>query len=324
MRPRSRAILVAVAAVVVLYVVVPQLAGADQTWQRIRDGSPAWLLAAAGLEAASFGGYIWLLRVIAAPLTWRDALQITLAGVAATRIVTVAGAGGIAVTITGLRRAGLTTREAAERQAVDLVVLYAVFFGLMVLDGLVLAALGGRHAGLTVVPALVGVTIIGLAGAMALVPGSFERALRRRLGRFGAVGAVPGIVAAGARGALVLAQRRERGLAGALAWWVFDVAALWACVRAFGGSVGLPELLMAYLVGHAFNILPVPGGVGPVEGGMIAALVAFGEPTGLALVGVLSYQVISVWLPAVPGAVALVRLRRVHDVVGTTSTGTSQ
>jgi uncharacterized membrane protein YbhN (UPF0104 family) len=52
--------------------------------------------------------------------------------------------------------------------------------------------------------------------------------------------------------------------------------------------------------------------------------VAFGEPAGLALVGVLSYQVISVWLPAVPGAVALVRLRRVHDVVGTTSTGTSQ
>ncbi|MEA2222833.1 MAG: putative heme transporter [Solirubrobacteraceae bacterium] len=324
MRPRSRAILVAVAAVVALYIVVPQLAGADQTWQRIRDGSPAWLLAAAGLEAASFGGYIWLLRVIAAPLAWRDALQITLAGVAATRIVTVAGAGGIAVTIAGLRRAGLTTREAAERQAIDLVVLYAVFFGLMVLDGLVLAALGGRHAGLTVVPALVGVTIMGLAGAMALVPDSFERALRRRLGRFGAVGAAPGIVAAGARGALVLARRRERGLAGALAWWMFDVAALWACVRAFGGSVGPPELLMAYLVGHAFNILPVPGGVGPVEGGMIAALVAFGEPTGLALVGVLSYQVISVWLPAAPGAVALVRLRRVHDVVGTTSTGTSQ
>ncbi|MEA2244392.1 MAG: putative heme transporter [Solirubrobacteraceae bacterium] len=310
-RRRTLAILVAVAAVVGLYVVVPQLAGAEQTWQRIRDGSPAWLLGAAVLEAASFGGYIWLLRVVAAPLAWRDALQITLAGVAATRIVTVAGAGGIAVTIAGLRRGGLTTREAAERQAIDLVVLYAVFFGLMVLDGLVLAVLGGRHAGLTVVPALLGATIIGLAGAMALVPGSFERALRRRLGRrFGAIGAVPGVVAAGMRGALVLARRRERGLAGALAWWVFDVAALWASVRAFGGSVAPPELLMAYLVGHAFNVLPVPGGVGPVEGGMIAALVAFGEPAGLALVGVLSYQVVSVWLPALPGALALVRLRR--------------
>jgi uncharacterized membrane protein YbhN (UPF0104 family) len=264
-----------------------------------------------GLEAASFGGYVWLLRVIAAPLPWRDALRITLAGVAATRIVTVAGAGGIAVTIAGLRQSGLTTREAAERQAVDLVVLYAVFFGLMVLDGVVLAALGGRHPGLTVVPAFLGAAIIGLAGAMVLVPGTFEHALRRRLGRrFGAAGAVPGIVVAGARGALVLVRRRERGLAGALAWWVFDVAALWASVRAFGGSVGPLELLMAYLVGHAFNVLPVPGGVGPVEGGMIAALAAFGEPAGLALVGVLSYQVVSVWLPAVPGAFALVSLRR--------------
>jgi uncharacterized membrane protein YbhN (UPF0104 family) len=43
---------------------------------------------------------------------------------------------------------------------------------------------------------------------------------------------------------------------------------------------------------------------------MIAALVAFGEPAGLALVGVLSYQVVSVWLPALPGALALMRLRR--------------
>jgi uncharacterized membrane protein YbhN (UPF0104 family) len=67
---------------------------------------------------------------------------------------------------------------------------------------------------------------------------------------------------------------------------------------------------MAYLAGHAFNILPVPGGVGPVEGGTIAALVAFGEPADLALVGVLSYQLISVWLPAVAGVVALAQLRR--------------
>jgi uncharacterized protein (TIRG00374 family) len=112
-----------------------------------------------------------------------------------------------------------------------------------------------------------------------------------------------------------LLRRRELALVGALAWWAFDVVALWACVRAFGGSVGPPELLMAYLVGHAFNVLPVPGGVGPVEGGMIAALVAFGEPAGLALVGVLSYQLISVWLPAAPGAVALARLRRTHAAV---------
>jgi uncharacterized membrane protein YbhN (UPF0104 family) len=310
-RRPPRTIVLAVVSLVALYLVVPHLAGLEHTWQRIRDGSPTWLAAAGALEVGSFAGYVWLLRRIATPLRWADAWRITLAGVAATRIVTVAGAGGIAVTVTGLRRAGRSTREAAEAQAVDLAVLYAVFFGLMVVDGLALAAVGGRHAGLTVVPALVGATVIGLALAMALVPATFERELRRRFGRrAGAAGALPAVVAAGVRGAIELVARRDRALTGALVWWAFDIAALWACLRAFGGSVGAAELLMAYLAGHAFNVLPVPGGVGPVEGGTIAALVAFGEPAGLALVGVLSYQLISVWLPAAPGAVALAQLRR--------------
>ena len=305
------AVCIAGAVIVALYLVLPHVAGLGRTWQRIRNGSPAWLVAAAVFEVLSFAGYVWLLRRVADPLRRRDAWRITLAGVAATRIVTVAGAGGIAITISGLRRAGFSTREAAERQAIDLVVLYGVFFGAMVLDGLTLAAIGGRHAGLTVVPALVGTIVIGLTLMAALVPETFERYVRGRFGRWaGAVGAMPAVVATGVRGALALARRRERGLAGALAWWAFDVAALWACLRAFGGSIGAPELVMAYLAGHAFNVLPVPGGVGPVEGGTIAALVAFGEPAGLALVGVLSYQLISVWLPAGPGAIALARLRR--------------
>jgi uncharacterized protein (TIRG00374 family) len=107
-----------------------------------------------------------------------------------------------------------------------------------------------------------------------------------------------------------LMRCRDPALLGALAWWAFDVAAIWACVRAFGGSVGALELLMAFLTVHAFNIRPVPGGVGPVEGGLIAAMVAFGEPSGLALVAVRAYQLVSVWLPAGLGAVALVRSSR--------------
>jgi uncharacterized membrane protein YbhN (UPF0104 family) len=308
---RSRVIVVVAISLVALSLVLSHVAGLEHAWQRVRNGSPAWLTAAGALEVGSFAGYVWLLRRIAAPLRWAEAWRITLAGVAATRIVTVAGAGGMAVTVAGLRRAGRSTREAAVQQAADLVVLYAVFFGLMVVDGLALAAIGGRHAGLTVVPALVGATVIGLALAMALVPATFERGLRRHFGRrAGAIGALPAVIAAGVRGAAELVARRDRALNGALVWWALDIAALWACLRAFGSSVGAPELLMAYLAGHAFNILPVPGGVGPVEGGTIAALVAFGEPADLALVGVLSYQLISVWLPAVAGVVALAQLRR--------------
>jgi hypothetical protein len=117
-------------------------------------------------EASSFVGYVWLLRRIGRPLTWRAAWQITLAGVAAARVVTVAGAGGIAVTIDGLRRSGLSTREAAERQAVDLAVLYGVFFSLTFLDGLVLL-LSGHTLALSAAPAALAVIVIALGLAMA-------------------------------------------------------------------------------------------------------------------------------------------------------------
>jgi uncharacterized membrane protein YbhN (UPF0104 family) len=45
---------------------------------------------------------------------------------------------------------------------------------------------------------------------------------------------------------------------------------------------------------------------------MIAALLAFGVPGGLAVVAVLSYRALAFWLPTIPGALAYVRLR--HSV----------
>ena len=58
------------------------------------------------------------------------------------------------------------------------------------------------------------------------------------------------------------------------------------------------------------NLLPLPGGVGGVEGGMIGAFVAFGEPAGVAVVAVLAYRLVSFWLPTVVGGPAYLALRR--------------
>lgn len=312
----------AVTAVVLvgLYLLVPRIAGLEDTWRRIENGDPWWLALGVGLEAVSFAGYVWLLRAVvrqggrsmSAAAGWR----LTLAGVAATRIVTVGGAGGIAVTVVGLRDEGFTTREASERQAVDLVLLYAVFFGLIVACGAVLAALGDGHPGVTVFPATVAAVVIVLALAVARVPADFERTLRRRWGKRGAaLATLPAVLADGVRGGWAMLRRGDPAVLGALVWWLADIGVFVACVGAFGGHIDLLVLAMAYLVGHIFNVLPVPGGVGPVEGGMIGAMVAFGEPAGLALVATLAYQLISVWLPAVPGAFALWRVRHHHLVV---------
>ena len=59
---------------------------------------------------------------------------------------------------------------------------------------------------------------------------------------------------------------------------------------------------MAYFVGMLGNLLPLPGGIGGVDGGMIAALIGFGVPGGLAIAAVLSYRAFSFWLPTVPGS----------------------
>ena len=58
------------------------------------------------------------------------------------------------------------------------------------------------------------------------------------------------------------------------------------------------------------NTLPLPGGVGGVDGGMVGALIAFGVEPELALIAVLGYRGFAFWLPIVPGAVAYLGLRR--------------
>jgi hypothetical protein len=115
---------------------------------------------------------------------------------------------------------------------------------------------------------------------------------------------------AGVRDARRLARSGHAGLAGALMWWGFDIAVLWACFAAFGAAPAVAVLVVAYFVGTLANTLPLPGGVGGVEGGMVAALIAFGVEAELALVAVLAYRGFAFWLPIVPGAVAYLTLRR--------------
>jgi hypothetical protein len=69
-------------------------------------------------------------------------------------------------------------------------------------------------------------------------------------------------------------------------------------------------IVVAYFVGTLANTLPLPGGIGGVEGGMIGALAAFGVDPGLALIAVLAYRGFAFWLPIVPGAIAFLTLRR--------------
>jgi putative heme transporter len=310
-----------------LYFVLPKLAGLQDNWDRAKTGEPGWLMAGAVLEILSFGGYIVLFRTVFVRgydrINWSASYQITMASVAATRLFATAGAGGVALTVWALRRSGMGRRLVACRMIAFLVLLYAVFMGSLVLFGVGLRTgifNGSAPFGVTVIPAIFGASVIVIALAMAFLPADFERRLERwasgsneRLARVArAVATVPASFASGVRTAIKLFRERHWGVLGAMAWWGFDIGTLWASFHAFGGP-GLPTfpvIVLGYFCGQLGNLLPLPGGIGGVDGGMIGAFIAFGVPGGLAVVAVLVYRGFSFWLPTIPGIVAYVQLRR--------------
>jgi uncharacterized membrane protein YbhN (UPF0104 family) len=69
-------------------------------------------------------------------------------------------------------------------------------------------------------------------------------------------------------------------------------------------------ILMGYLIGQLGGLLPIPGGVGGIDLGLIGVLVAYGAPAAGTTAAVLAYHVILFWLPLVVGGLAFVQLRR--------------
>lgn len=320
-----RSLFVAVVVLVGAATVFGLLANAgqlDSVATRIEHASPGLLSLAVGLECLSFGGYIVLTWIVFHPVAprirWVESVEITFAGVVATRLFTAGGAGGIALTGWALHGAGLDTRDAARMVTTFLVILYSIFFGVMCLAGL--GAATGLIAGstplvLTIGGAFVGAAVIGLALASLLVPQDLERRARRAAAGAGPVARLASRVAtvpAVAGEAIATALRTVRGRPAAIAWWGFDIGVLWATFEMFGEPPDPGTLIVCYFVGQLAQVIPIPGGIGPVEGGMIGAFAASGIPFDLALIAVLSYQAISTWLPAVPGLWGYLRLR--HSV----------
>jgi uncharacterized protein (TIRG00374 family) len=313
-----------VSIVAFLYFVLPKLLGLQETWHRIERGDVWWLVLGLALEVCSFLGYIALFRAVFvrgdSRVDWRESYEITMAGLAATRLFASAGAGGIALTAWALRRAGFEPRIVACRMIAFTVLVYGVYMATLVIDGLGLyfgLFPGSAPFAITVIPAIVGGVVILLFLAVSLLPGDFERFVargtssQRPIGRLARrLAAAPAAAATGVRTAISLVRARDPYVLGAVVWWGFDIAVLWACFHAFGGRPPTAVVVMSYFVGMVGNTLPLPGGIGGVDGGMIGAFSAFGVPVDVSVVAVLAYRGIAFWLPTLPGAFAYLQLRR--------------
>jgi putative heme transporter len=314
------------ASIAFLYFVLPKISGGTSaSIHNLGDGKPGWLIMALVFECLSFGGYVILFRTVfvrgPTPIGWRASYEITMAGVAATRLFAAAGAGGVALTAWALRRSGMEARVVACRMVAFLSLLYAVYMGSIVVFGLGLYLgifNGPAPFAITVVPAFFALLLIGIFLAMSLLPGDAERRITGWSGGTGRgarimakVVTIPASAAAGVRTAIGLVRDREWGVLGAVAWWGFDIATLWACFHAYGPDPPpFAVIVLAYFVGMLGNTLPLPGGIGGVDGGMIGAFAALGVSSDYAISAVLTYRAFAFWLPTLPGAIAYFQLRR--------------
>jgi uncharacterized protein (TIRG00374 family) len=314
------------ASIAAMYYLLPQLAGLEDTWHRIENGSPYWMFLALLFTVGMFAGYVLMFRGVflradgGERIGWAASYQITLAGLAASRIFAAGGAGGLVLTAWALRRSGMPRRRVADTTLTFLILTYLPYVVALIVCGLGLRIglfSGPAPFGLTVVPAVLAALMLAAGLAIALVPTDLQRRLRgwaRRGGRLARIAQraanAPAAVSTGMREAIAHVRSRDPALLGAVLFWAFQILVLWAAFRAFGDSPPAAVLVQAFFVGMLGNLLPMPGGVGGVEGGMIGSLAAFGVDGGLAVVAVLVYRGFTFWLPMIPGVIAYFQLRK--------------
>jgi uncharacterized protein (TIRG00374 family) len=317
--------------VLAIYVLFPKIVGADEAVDKLDEATWYWVLVAIGFNVVAFAAYVALFRGVLGGmrdddvhrrLNLRASYQITMAGLAATRIFSAAGAGGLVLTYWALRKAGMPRRRAACRMVAFLVLTYFVYTAALVIFGVLLrtGVLPGTDplAG-TVVPAAFSGGMIVLFLLIALIPQDFERRIEhyargyRRVRYLHRIAKGPATLATGVRTAIAYIRHPRRGVlavSGAVGFWAANIGILWASFEAFGGDVPFGVLVQGFFLGMAANLIPSPaGGVGAVDAGMIGAFAIFGIDDSIVFPAVLTYRVIAFWLPIPPGIVAFVQLR---------------
>lgn len=296
-----------VVAVGATFLVVPTVAAVPA---RVVDGCTTWIVTGAGLELLSALGFVVFFKLVfAAPLSWRRTTPAALRALGASTVLPAGGLVGptMGAWSTRTERPSLsqlarsTVTFVALTNAPGAVVLTA--FGTLLWLGL---PSGPHQAALTILPALIAVGLLGSTWFIARSSRAHPRAQRQR--RFWRALAKPtAAVSASIIDARALVIAGDWKLVGALAYYAFDNAVLWAAFHANGHAPQIGVVVMGYLVGSLAGALPTPAGLGVLESGLFGALVLYGAPAAPAAAAVLLYRAISLSVPIALGALGCTR-----------------
>lgn len=302
-----------VLAVLVGILLLPGLGGLRS---RFSGAQPAWLLGGAMLKVLSMLSYVVLFRAVFCPrMSWRASAEIAVAELGANALIPTGGAGGLALGAWALRRAGMPAEEIGTRTVAFFLITSAVNVVALIIVGLALAARvvpGHASLPLTLIPAAVaGAAIVLTITLGRLAHRLAARLQRRHPGRYPRLTKAIGVLGDGVDETLSLIAAHSRDVvAGAIGYLAFDVMLVWTMFQAFGHAPPLAIVWIGYLIGQLGGILPLPGGLGGVDGGLIATYTVFGISANAAAAAVLSYRALALGIPALLGIVAFVSLRR--------------
>jgi uncharacterized protein (TIRG00374 family) len=313
-RRLARRTLQIVAVLAVVGLVLLLAPGLGEVRDLLTEARPEWVLLAVLFEALSCVSYVLLFRpIFCQSMPWRTSWEIGLSELGAGSIVPASGAGGLALGAWILREGGMPPQRIASRSVAFFLIKSSVNFIAVAVLGTVMAlGLLGPDLSpwLTVVPAagallvIAAVLLVPRLGLGAPVPAGAGRTRK-------AMREVRKALVGGTREAVqILRSRNQLVIAGSLGYWAWDNAVLWATFHAFGYSPPLTIILMGYLIGQLGGLLPLPGGLGGIDGGLIGALIVYGTPAAPTAAAVLVYRVILFWLPLLLGAIAFISLRR--------------
>jgi uncharacterized membrane protein YbhN (UPF0104 family) len=268
----------------------------------VRDMNPWWITAAVGLELASGISYVVVFRLFFDRIAAPDARALAWTSMASGALLPGGGVGGLAIGGWLMHLTGAPTRWIIQRSS-------GIFFLTSAVNGAAIIGAGMLLLGGSPGPhdlARAGLPLLAAAVITTLVVATPWAA--PRLGRRAGVGWLEGIVA-GIRDAERAVRHPSWRLVGALGYLGFDIAVLWSTFSAVGHAPPAAALILGYTIGYLANTLPVPGGLGVLDAGLVGALLLYGAAPAPAAAAVLVYHAIALWVPAAGGMLAYARLR---------------
>jgi uncharacterized membrane protein YbhN (UPF0104 family) len=229
-------------------------------------------------------------------------------------LVPASGAGGLALGAWVLHRGGMGGERIARRSVAFFLIKSGVNFVAVAVLGAVMALGVGPHQSLwlTAFPAAMSTLAILVVASLPRFgsgPRPYPGSTASRAKRWFSA-ARRAVVGGASEATGILRTGDRRVLSGSFGYWFFDNAVLWATFHAFGISPPITVILMGYLIGQLGGLLPVPGGIGGIDLGLIGVLVAYGTNAAGTAAAVFAYHVILFWMPLIVGSLAFAMLRR--------------